>query len=209
LQPVEKTHTKQIIPELAWLRHKRRDRSFGQASDGNAIECHRGRSCPPIGSIDIDRVIQNFDRQTSGLGGFLRQNDRAGPSIEYHWNSRSIDMCGDCKIAPMTTDDFDVRAVTGYVTRDKLGHDAVGDLPELEAVAVTDDNEQPDDGPEQGCLDGLRKPLAEQRQDQAAEENQQYDFQGKRADVVPQQISDGILIAACDQGCQRNSYAKK
>src|SRR5262249_200959 len=163
------------------------------------------------GSIDIYRVIQNFDRQASGLGGFLRQNDRAGPGIEYHWNSRSIDMCGDCKIAPMTTDDFDVTAVTGYVTRDKLGHHPAadpGDLPKLEAVAEPEDRERPDDGPEQGGLDGLRKPLAEQRKDQAAEENQQYDFQGKRADVVAQQISDGILIAACDQGCQRNSYAK-
>jgi hypothetical protein len=109
----------------------------------------------------------------------------------------------------MTTDDFDVTAVTGHVTRDKLGHDAVGDLPELEAVAVTDDKEQPDDGPEQRCLDSLRKPLAEQRQDQAAEENQQYDFQGERADVVAQQIGDGILITACDQGRQRNSYAKQ
>src|SRR5215468_12391548 len=118
-------------------------------------------------------------------------------------------MCGDCKIAPMTADDFDITAVTGHVTRDELGHDAVGDLPELEAVAVTDDKEQPDDGPEEGCLDGLRKPLAEQRQDQAAEENQQYDFQGKRADVVAQQIGDGILITACDQGRQRNSYAEQ
>jgi hypothetical protein len=62
LQPVEKTHTQQIILELASLRHKRCDRSFGQAADGNTIECHRGRSCPPVGSIDIDRAIQDFDR---------------------------------------------------------------------------------------------------------------------------------------------------
>jgi hypothetical protein len=48
-------------------------------------------------------------------------------------------MSGNCKISAMTTDDFDVTAMTGHVTRYKLGHDAVGDLAQLETVTVTDD----------------------------------------------------------------------
>jgi len=139
LQPIEKTHTKQIIFELTWLRHKRRDRSFGQATDSNTVECHRGRSCPSVRSIDVDRVIQNFDWQTGGLGGFLREHYGTGSSIENHWDPRSVDMSGNCKISAMTTDDFDVTAMTGHVTRYKLGHDAVGDLAQLETVTVTDD----------------------------------------------------------------------
>jgi hypothetical protein len=57
LQPVEETHSEQIILELTPLGNESRDSTFDQSTNGEAIERHCSRPGASVGRIDIDRVV--------------------------------------------------------------------------------------------------------------------------------------------------------
>ena len=161
-QPVEEGHAEQIVLELSGLRHQRRHRALGQSADGEAIERHRRRARAAIGGVDIDRIVEHFDRQAGGLGRFLRQHHRACAGVEHHRHARAVDMRGHREVAAMAAHDFDIAAVAGHVARHQFRDHAVGDVAQFEAVAVADHQQQADHRPEQGCFQRLRQPFAEQ-----------------------------------------------
>ncbi len=136
---------------LSWpgLRDQRRHRALGQPADGEAVERHRRRAGAAVGGIDVDGVVEHFERQAGGLGGFLREHHRARAGIEHHRHARAVDMRADREIAAAAAHDFDVAAVAGDMAGHQFGDDAVADIAQLEAVAVADHQQQADHGPEQ------------------------------------------------------------
>jgi hypothetical protein len=107
----------------------------------------------------------------------------------------------DRKIAAMPANDFNIAPMTGHMAGYKFCDHAIGNLAQFETVAVANHEQQADYGPEKHCLDGLRQTFAKQCQDKTTKEDNQDNFEREPTYVMPQQIGDGVLVAARDQGC--------
>src|SRR5205085_7355891 len=75
LQPVEEAHPQEARPQVSGSSDQRRHGTLENATDGDAVKRHRRRMRASIGGIDFHRVVEHFERQSSGFGGFLGQND--------------------------------------------------------------------------------------------------------------------------------------
>ncbi len=48
------------------------------------VERDRRGAGAAVGGVDVDRIVQHFERQAGGLGGLLGQHDRARAGVEHH-----------------------------------------------------------------------------------------------------------------------------
>ena len=139
LQPVQKAHAEQARLQLAGLRHQRVDGAFDQAADGDAIERHRRGAGAAIGGVDVDRVVEHFERQAGSLGVLAGEHNRARAGVEHHRYPRAVDLRRSmAKSPPLVRATSTVRPCEIDVAGHKIGQHPVGDIVELEAVGVAD-----------------------------------------------------------------------
>src|SRR4051794_38939274 len=68
-EPVEKRHAEQILVQHAGPRDERGDAPFGDRSDREAVEHHRGRERAPVRGQDRNRIAERGAPDAERLGG--------------------------------------------------------------------------------------------------------------------------------------------
>jgi hypothetical protein len=164
-QPVEEAHAEQAHPELTGLRDQRRHCAFDDIADCQAIERDGGGAGAAVGGVDVDRVGQEFKRQSRGLRRLLGEHDGGRAGVEHHGDARAVDLGRHLEVAAAAAHDlYASLAAHRSAARDQFREHAIADAAELGAIGIGKDQDKNDGGPEQRRLDRLRNSLAEQHQ---------------------------------------------
>ena len=89
-----------------------------------------------------------------------------------------------------------------------FGNDAICNIAQFLAIAVSDHQQEADHSPEHRRFQRLRQLFAKQYQHQSAGRDDQHDLEHQGADIVPQHVGDGILIVAGNQRGERQRDAE-
>ena len=151
-----------------------------------------------VGGVDAHRIVEHFERQAGRFGVLLRQHDRACAGVEHHRYAHAVDARRNVEIAGTGARDFHGAAMRDHMAGNEFGEYAIGDIAELEAIGIADHQNQADHDPQQRRGDGLGETLAEHRQHGGAEEHQDRELVGERAEIVGGQRADPAFAALGD-----------
>ena len=129
-----------------------------------------------IGGVDLNRIVEDFERQARRLGRFLGEHDRTRAGIEHHRDARAVDLGRDRETAAAAARNFDRAPPGRCATRHELGEHPVGDIAQLETIGVSQQKEQRDGRPDEHRFEDVGKTLAKQRERDEPDEDQRRDL---------------------------------
>jgi len=169
-------------------------RALFDSADRETVERDRRGARAPIRGIDRDRVGQHFQWQSGRLGGLLGEHDRARAGIEHEGNARAVDLGDDREISAGAAREFHRAPAGRGVARHQLGHDTVGNGAQLEAIGVSDRQQESDHDPDGGGFERLRESLAEESQSERADEEENHGLDDERGKVEAAQACNRAVV---------------